>query len=98
VIFNLTQLENGRARALQARSLFRSQQFATAVYQAELTWRLARLGYQLETGRSGAPEISGYAQQYLDASSPRRQQIQAHLDKLGLTSKASAEGPELARS
>jgi len=91
VIFNLTQLENGRARALQARSLFRSQQFATAVYQADLTWRLARLGYQLETGRSGAPEISGYAQQYLDASSPRRQQIQAHLDKLGLTSKASAE-------
>lgn len=91
VIFNLTQLENGRARALQARSLFRSQQFATAVYQAELTWRLARLGYQLETGRSGAPEISGYAQEYLDASSPRRRQIQAHLDKLGLTSKASAE-------
>src|SRR5215472_13674211 len=91
VIFNVTELENGRPRALQARSLFRSQQFATAVYQAELTWRLARLGYQLETGRSGAPEISGYAHEYLDASSPRRQQIQAHLDKLGLTSKASAE-------
>jgi len=91
VVFNLTELENGRARALQARSLFRSQQFATAVYQAELTCRLARLGYQFEAGRSGAPEISGYSQEYLDASSPRRQQIQAHLDKLGLTSKASAE-------
>src|SRR5215469_3730071 len=91
VIFNVTELENGRPRALQARSLFRSQQFATAVYQAELTWRLARLGYQLAAGRSGAPEISGYSQEYLDASSPRRQQIQAHLDKLGLASKASAE-------
>jgi conjugative relaxase-like TrwC/TraI family protein len=91
VIFNLTELENGRARALQARSLFRSQQYATAVYQAELTWRLARLGYELEAGRSGAPEIRGYSQPYLDASSPRRQQIQAHLDKLGLASKASAE-------
>jgi conjugative relaxase-like TrwC/TraI family protein len=91
VVFNLTELENGQARALQARSLFRSQQYATAVYQAELTWRLARLGYELAPGRSGAPEISGYSQEYLDASSPRRQQIQAHLDKLGLTSKASAE-------
>ena len=91
VIFNVTELENGRPRALQARSLFRSQQFATAVYQAELTWRLARLGYQLETGRSGAPEISGYSEKYLDASSPRRKQIREHLDKLGLTSKASAE-------
>jgi conjugative relaxase-like TrwC/TraI family protein len=91
VIFNLTELENGRARALQARSLFRSQQYATAVYQAELTWRLAQFGYELRAGRSGAPEISGYSQEYLDASSPRRQQIQEHLDKLGLTSKASAE-------
>lgn len=91
VIFNLTQLENGETRALQARSLFASQQFATAVYQSELTYRLSRLGYEFETGRSGAPEIKGYSQGYLDASSPRSQQIRAHLEKLGLTSKASAE-------
>src|SRR5215469_10604695 len=91
VIFNLTELENGQARALQARSLFRSQQFATAVYQAELTFRLARLGYELEAGRSGAPEIKGYSEEYLEASSPRRKQIQEHLDKLRLSSKASAE-------
>ena len=91
VIFNVTQLENGETHALQARSLFASQQFATAVYQSELTYRLSRLGYEFETGRSGAPEIKGYSQAYLDASSPRSQQIRAHLEKLGLTSKASAE-------
>jgi len=91
VIFNLTQLESGEARALQARSLFASQQFATAVYQSELMYRLSRLGYEFETGRSGAPEIKGYSQAYLDASSPRSQQIRAHLEKLGFTSKASAE-------
>lgn len=91
VIFNVTQLESGEARALQARSLFASQQFATAVYQSELTYRLSRLGYEFETGRSGAPEIKGYSQAYLDASSPRSQQIRAHLEKLGFTSKASAE-------
>ncbi len=91
VIFNVTQLESGETHALQARSLFASQQFATAVYQSELTFRLTRLGYEFETGRSGAPEIKGYSQAYLDASSPRSQQIRAHLEKIGFTSKASAE-------
>ena len=91
VIFNVTELENGQTRALQPQSLFASQQFATAVYQSELTYRLARLGYELEAGRSGAPEIKGYSQEYLDASSPRSQQIRAHLEKVGLSSKESAE-------
>jgi len=91
VIFNLTELENGQTRALQPQSLFASQQFATAVYQSELTYRLVRLGYELEAGRSGAPEIKGYSQEYLDASSPRSQQIRAHLEKVGLSSKESAE-------
>jgi conjugative relaxase-like TrwC/TraI family protein len=91
VVFNVTELENGHTRALQPHSLFRSQQFATAVYQSELTYRLAQMGYELEPGRSGAPEIKGYSQEYLDASSPRSQQIRAHLERLGLTSKESAE-------
>jgi conjugative relaxase-like TrwC/TraI family protein len=91
VIFNITELENGQTRALQPRSLFASQQFATAVYQSELTYRLARLGYELERGRSGAPEIKGYSQDYLDASSPRSRQIRVHLESLGLKSKESAE-------
>jgi conjugative relaxase-like TrwC/TraI family protein len=91
VIFNLTELENGQTRALQPRSLFASQQFATAVYQSELTYRLGRLGYEFERGRSGAPEIKGYSQEYLDASSPRSRQIRLHLERLGLKSKESAE-------
>jgi len=91
VIFNVTELENGQSRALQPHSLFASQQFATAVYQSELTFRLAELGYELERGRSGAPEIKGYTQDYLDASSPRSQQIRAQLERLGLSSKESAE-------
>jgi conjugative relaxase-like TrwC/TraI family protein len=91
VVFNVTELANGQTRALQSRSLFRSQQFATAVYQSELTYRLAQMGYELESGRSGAPEINGYSQEYLDASSPRSQQIRAHLERLGLSSKESAE-------
>ncbi|MGC2162267.1 MAG: MobF family relaxase [Silvibacterium sp.] len=91
VIFNVTERENGQPRALQERGLFESQQFATAVYQSELTYRLSQLGYELQTGRSGAPEIRGYTQEYLDASSPRSRQIREYLDRNGF------QGPESAQ-
>jgi conjugative relaxase-like TrwC/TraI family protein len=91
VIFNLTARADGSSRALQPRSLFESQQFATAVYQSELMFRLRNLGYEIETGRSGAPEIKGYTQEYLDASSPRSQQIRAHMERNGFEGHESAQ-------
>src|SRR6202161_1195833 len=91
VIFNVAVRDNGQTRALQERGLFESQQFATAVYQSELTYRLRNLGYEIEPGRSGAPDIKGYSQEYLDASSPRSQQIREHLEKSGFS------GPEAAQ-
>ena len=92
VIFNITERVDGAGtRALQARSLFDSQQFATAVYQSELTFRLRNLGYELEAGRSGAPEIKGFTREYLEASSPRSQQIREYLEKSGF------QGPEAAQ-
>jgi conjugative relaxase-like TrwC/TraI family protein len=91
VIFNMTERENGKMRALQPHSLFESQQFATAVYQSHLTYRLRSLGYEIEAGKSGAPDIKGYTQEYLDASSPRRQQIEEALSRSGFS------GPEAAQ-
>jgi conjugative relaxase-like TrwC/TraI family protein len=84
VIFNVTQRENGQTRALQEHGYFDSQQFATSVYQSELTYRLRQLGYEIEAGRSGAPEIKGYTLDYLDASSQRRDQIRERMEKYGL--------------
>ena len=91
VIFNVTERENGSTRALQERAFFESQQYATAVYQSALTYQLRNLGYQIESGRSGAPEIKGYSQEYLDASSPRSRQIKEQLEKSGYS------GPEAAQ-
>jgi conjugative relaxase-like TrwC/TraI family protein len=91
VIFNVTERADGSTRALQERGFFDSQQFATAVYQSELTYRLSRLGYEIEPGRSGAPEIKGYTAEYLDASSPRSRQIREQLEKTGYS------GPEAAQ-
>ncbi len=91
VVFNVTERENGKTRALQERGFFESQSYATAVYQAELTSQLRRLGYEIETGKSGAPEIKGYSQEYLEASSLRSQQIKQHLDAAGRSGAASAQ-------
>lgn len=91
VIFNVAERSDGSTHALQPQGLFDSQQFATAVYQSELTYRLRNLGYEIEAGRSGAPEIKSYSQEYLDASSPRSQQIREHLEKSGY------QGPEAAQ-
>jgi ATP-dependent exoDNAse (exonuclease V) alpha subunit len=49
------------------------------------------LGYEIELGKSGQPEIKGYSQEYLNASSPRRQQIKEHLEERGLRGAGAAQ-------
>jgi len=91
VIFNVTERENGDTRALQPHELYRSQQYATAVYRTELALRLKQLGYEIEQSPNGAPEIKGYTQEYLEASIPRRQQIKEHLNQEGVRGAEAAE-------
>lgn len=71
--------------------MYESQRYATAIYQAELGYRLRELGYDINTGKNGAPEIKGYSQGYLEASSPRSQQIKAHLEEHGLSGAGPAQ-------
>src|SRR5437660_10442150 len=91
VFFNLTETADGDVRAVQPRELYKTQQYATAVYRSELAARLTALGYQVERGRSGQPEIAGYSREYLDASSPRRQQIEAYLVEADRAGAAAAQ-------
>jgi conjugative relaxase-like TrwC/TraI family protein len=91
VFFNLTETKNGEARALQPHELYRSQQYATAIYRSELALRLKGQGYDIERGKSGQPEIEGYTREYLDASSPRSKQIQAYLEQQGVKGAGAAQ-------
>ena len=50
---------DGAVRPLQPRELYRTQQYATAVYRSELAARLTALGYEVERGRSGQPAFGG---------------------------------------
>jgi conjugative relaxase-like TrwC/TraI family protein len=91
VFFNMTETSDGEFRAIQSKELYRSQQYGTAVYRSELAWRVNELGYQLEVGKNGAPEIKGYSREYLEANSPRSQQIQEHLKEAGLSGAGPAQ-------
>jgi conjugative relaxase-like TrwC/TraI family protein len=91
VFFNLTETQNGESRAVQPRELYCSQQYATAIYRSELALRLKGQGYDIERGKSGQPEIRGYTREYLDASSPRSQQIQAYLEQQGVRGAGAAQ-------
>jgi conjugative relaxase-like TrwC/TraI family protein len=91
VFFNVTETADGTAHSVQPQELYKSQQYATAVYRSELAHRLHGLGYEIEQGKSGQPEIKGYSQEYLDASSPRRQQIKEHLEEQGLRGAGAAQ-------
>jgi conjugative relaxase-like TrwC/TraI family protein len=91
VFFNLTETANGETRPLQPRELYRTQQYATAVYRSELAHRLQELGYEIGHGKSGQPEIKGYSTEYLEASSPRRKQIKEHLAMENQSGAAAAQ-------
>ncbi len=91
VVFNVTETADGNTRALQPQELYKTQQYATAVYRSELAERLQGMGYEIERGEHGQPEIKGYSREYLEASSPRRQQIEAHMAAEGRTGAGAAQ-------
>ena len=83
VIFNLTRLNDDRIKPIQPVELYRTQQYATAVYRSVLSEQLQKLGYEVEVDpRTGAPEIKGFSNAYLIASSPRRKQIEKEADQI----------------
>ena len=91
VSFNVTERENGQTRSLQPRELYASQHYATAIYRAELATRLQKLGYEIERGKYGQPEIKGYSREYLEASSLRREQIKDYSREQGLDGAGAAQ-------
>ena len=78
VCWNMTRTRDGSWHALQPQELFASQRYATSIYRAELAIRLQQLGYEIERGEHGSPEIKGYSREFLAAASPRSEQIREY--------------------
>lgn len=91
LLMNMTQTDGGRYRAIQEREWFKSQAYASAIYDATLALKLQALGYQVAPGPYRQPAIVGFTPEYLDAMSPRRQQIVAYLKAEGREGPRAAE-------
>lgn len=91
VVLNWTKRDDGQWRAVEPRELFRSQQYATAIYRSELAKSLREMGYELKTGRRGAFEIDGVSQDAIKGFSKRREEIKAELAKRGVSGAEAAE-------
>jgi conjugative relaxase-like TrwC/TraI family protein len=91
VFFNMTETESGEIRPIQPQEIYRTQQYGTTVHQSELAQRLRDLGYEIERGKNGAPEIKGYSNEYIEASSPRRRQIENYLEQEGRSGAGAAQ-------
>src|SRR5258706_12595580 len=64
VIFNMTETAEGKIRSVQPLELYRSQQYATAIYRMNLAEKLQGLGHEIEIdARTGAPEIKGFSKE-----------------------------------
>ena len=82
---NLTLTPDGKSHALDPLELFRCQKFATAAYRTYLAHHLQTLGYPIVIEpQTGAPEIQGYHQAYLQACSQRSREIEQSLRQLGV--------------
>jgi len=83
VIFNMTETEAGKVRSVQPLELYRSQKYATAIYRAHLAEKLQGLGYEIEVDpHTGAPEIKGFSNAYLQESSPRRDEVLKEVEQM----------------
>src|SRR5712691_9217287 len=83
VIMNMTKTDQGEIRSVQPLELYRTQQYATAIYRMHLAEKLQGLGYQIEVDpRTGAPEIKGFSKAYLQEASPRREEVVKGADEM----------------
>jgi conjugative relaxase-like TrwC/TraI family protein len=83
VIMNMTKTEQGEIRSVQPLELYRTQQYATAIYRTHVAEKLQGLGYQIGVDqRTGAPEIKGFSKEYLQESSPRREEVRKEAQEM----------------
>ena len=93
VFLNLTRNADGSWQAMTNDRMFQYQRTAQEIYHAALSQMLEKLGYTVETGKYGEPQIEGFTREMLEYFSGRAAQIEAYIrDKWGIEwSKLSRE-------
>jgi conjugative relaxase-like TrwC/TraI family protein len=89
VVANLTQMADGRWKALWNGEIWKNNTVIGQVYHAALRAELQKLGYEtVPAGKHGAFEIQGVPHDVRDAFSTRTIEINQKIEELGITSLA----------
>ena len=80
---------NEKLYALNNEEIFEAQKMLDAVYKQGLAENLRGLGYELELTKDGF-EISGYSREHIESFSKRKNEVDANLEKMGLTREGSS--------
>jgi len=79
VFLNVTKNTNGTYQAMTNDRMMNYQRLAQEVYHAELSQRLEKMGYELEKGQYGEPQIKGYTREHIERFSRRGSEIQDYI-------------------
>lgn len=90
VVANMTQMADGRWKALWNGEIWKNNTVIGQVYHAALRAELQKIGYEtVAAGKHGAFEIAGVPQAVRDEFSKRTLEINARIKELGVTSDAA---------
>ena len=85
VFLNVTKNSDGKCQAMTNDRQMQHQRLAQEVYHAELSRRLLSLGYEIERGKYGEPQLKGFSKDQLEHFSGRASQIEAYIkEKFGV--------------
>lgn len=84
-VMNLTQTADGKWRALTNDGIINSLTHLGNVYKSELARELELAGYQLRHDKNGTFDLAHFSRDQIEGFSQRGQQVEAQLEKQGLT-------------
>ena len=79
VFLNVTKNKDGKYQAMTNDRMMQYQRLAQEVYHAELSRRLISLGYEVESGKYGEPQLKGFSKDHLEHFSGRSSQIEVYI-------------------
>jgi conjugative relaxase-like TrwC/TraI family protein len=85
VALNLTQRRDGEWRSVDNTAMFKEQRLMYDIYLAELARGARRLGYEINRGHSGAPELAHITRRQIEGFSQRSAEVEAALRERGLS-------------
>ena len=92
VLLNVTRRSDGQWRSIENAEMFKEQRLMYETYLSELAKGAKDLGYGIEIGKYGNPELAHITREQIEHFSARSRQVDAQLQSEGLTRETATPG------